>query len=152
MRNMTARFTSFVFFTALAGMLAVSCSGNKEAGDANATGEAKEVTDGHLPVFTLQEESTYDFGKVKDGEIVEKSFAFKNTGESPLVISNISASCGCTTPEWPKEPIAPGTESNIMVRFNTTGKPGPQNKTVTITANTEPSVIELHVKGIVEGK
>lgn len=147
MRNMTARFTSFVFFVALAGMLAVSCSGNKESG------EAKEVAGGgNLPVFTLQEESTYDFGKAKDGDIVEKSFAFKNTGESPLVISNISASCGCTTPEWPKEPIAPGAESNIMVRFNTTGKPGQQNKTVTITANTEPSVIELHVKGVVEGK
>lgn len=152
MRNRSASFTSFVFFVALAGMLAAACSGNKESGDANASGEAKDVAAGNLPVLTLQEESTYDFGKVKDGEIVEKSFAFKNTGESPLVISNISASCGCTTPEWPKEPIAPGAESNIMVRFNTTGKPGQQNKTVTITANTEPSVIELHVKGVVEGK
>ncbi len=145
MKNITARFTSFVLLAALAGMLAVSCSGNKESGEANEAG-------GNLPVFALQEESTYDFGKVKDGEIVEKSFAFKNTGESPLVIGNISASCGCTTPEWPKEPIAPGVESNILVRFNSSGKPGPQNKTITITANTEPSVIELHIKGIVEGK
>jgi hypothetical protein len=145
MKNRLARFTSFAFFVVLAGMLTMSCSGNKESGEANEAG-------GNLPVFTLQEDSTYDFGKVKDGEIVEKSFAFKNTGDGPLVIGNISASCGCTTPEWPKEPIAPGAESNIMVRFNTTGKPGPQNKTVTITANTEPSVIELHVKGIVEGK
>ncbi len=146
MKNWSARFIPFVLFLGLAGMLAVSCSGKKESG------ETDEAAGRSLPVFTLQEESTYDFGKVKDGEIVEKSFAFKNTGDSPLVIGNISASCGCTTPEWPKEPIAPGTESNIMVRFNTTGKPGPQNKTVTITANTEPSVIELHVKGIVEGK
>ncbi len=147
MRNMTARFASLVFLVALTGMLAVSCSGKKESG------EGKEAAaGGSLPVFTLREESSYDFGKIKEGEIVEKSFAFKNTGEGPLVISNISASCGCTTPEWPKDPIAPGAESTILVRFNSTGKSGPQNKTVTITANTEPAVTELYIKGIVEGK
>ena len=137
------RLVRSVFFLSFAGMLIVACNSNKASEETNEVG-------GKLPVFTLQEESTYDFGKIKAGEIVEKTFAFKNTGESALVIGNISASCGCTTPEWPKEPIEPGTESNILVRFNSTGKAGPQNKTITITANTEPSMIELHLKGIVE--
>src|SRR5690606_3822519 len=97
------------------------------------------------PVFTLKDDRVYDFGKVKEGEIVEKTFAFQNTGKSPLLISNITASCGCTTPEWPKEPIPPGGESTIVVRFNSTGKPGQQSKAVTITANTEPPVIELFI-------
>lgn len=141
---------SLFIFTLFSGLLFVSCNQTNTNNDAAV--EGSQVTAGKLPVFTLLGESTYDFGKAKDGDVVEKSFAFKNTGEAPLVISNISASCGCTTPEWPKEPIAPGAESNILVKFNTTGKPGQQNKAVTITANTEPSVIELHIKGVVEGK
>lgn len=143
------RLVAFVAVSLFAGLSLASCSGSNSGESASTESTA---ANGKLPVFTLSEESTYDFGKVTDGEIVEKSFAFKNTGEAPLVISNISASCGCTTPEWPKDPIAPGGESNILVKFNSTGKPGPQNKTVTITANTEPSVIELHIKGIVEAK
>jgi hypothetical protein len=129
-------------------LFAASCNSNSSSSEA----ETASTSTGAAPVFTLKEQSTYDFGSVKDGDVVEKSFAFANTGEGPLVISNISASCGCTTPEWPKEPIAPGEESNITVRFNTTGKPGQQNKTVTITANTEPSTIELHLKGVVAPK
>lgn len=130
----------------LAGWMGVACNNAKsEQGTGDLSSE-------NAPVFTLKEESVYDFGTVKDGEVVEKSFAFQNTGNGPLVISNITASCGCTTPEWPKDPIPPGGESNILVRFNTTGKPGQQSKAVTITANTDPSVIELHIKGVVEPK
>jgi hypothetical protein len=150
---MKYKLTSLLSIFTLAislGFVTVSC--NSANSGQEGVAETAEATSGKKPVFTLTEEGTYDFGKVKDGDVVEKSFAFKNTGEAPLVISNISASCGCTTPEWPKDPIAPGGESNIVVKFNTTGKPGQQNKTVTITANTEPSVIELHVKGVVEGK
>ncbi len=124
-----------------------SCTSSEKGGE----GKESEVAAENLPVFTLQEDATFNFGTVKEGEVVEKTFIFKNEGKFPLVISNISSSCGCTTPEWPREPIQPDQESRILVRFNTKGKPGPQSKTVVISANTEPAVIELRLTGIVEG-
>ena len=79
-------------------------------------------------------ESTYNFGSVTDGEKVEHTYKFKNTGNDPLIISNAQGSCGCTVPQWPKEPIAPGKSGEIKVVFDSKGKVGKQNKTVTITA------------------
>jgi len=136
------RYLLFISFTTLAGF---ACN------NARSDQGTENQISADAPVFTLKDDRVYDFGKVKEGEIVEKTFAFQNTGKSPLLISNITASCGCTTPEWPKEPIPPGGESTIVVRFNSTGKPGQQSKAVTITANTEPPVIELFIKGVVEG-
>ncbi|MFN0049058.1 MAG: DUF1573 domain-containing protein [Cytophagales bacterium] len=100
----------------------------------------------------LFEETTYDFGKIKQGDIVKHTFKFKNDGENPLIISGAQASCGCTVPEYAKEPIAPGAESQILVQFNSTGKIGTQNKTITITANTLPNTTTLVLKGLVEAK
>ena len=86
-----------------------------------------------------------------DGEKVEYIYTFKNTGSEPLVISNAKGSCGCTVPAWPKEPIAPGAEGEIMVRFDSKGKGrvggSTQSKTVTITANTTPPDTRIIIKG-----
>lgn len=110
------------------------------------TPAAEEVKpEGPLPVFEFTEE-LHDFGQIKEGDQVEHTFKFKNVGEAPLIISNASASCGCTVPEWPKEPIAVGNTGEIKVRFNSKGKPGIQNKTVTITANTYPSRNTVRIK------
>lgn len=98
----------------------------------------------------LFEESSFDFGKIKQGDIVKHSFKFKNDGENPLIITAAQASCGCTVPEYPKEPIAPGESGEILVQFNSTGKMGAQNKTVQITANTLPNTTTLVLKGEVE--
>jgi len=91
------------------------------------------------------EQSEFDFGTVKEGEIVEHVFKFTNTGTAPLVIQNAVGSCGCTVPEWPKEPVAPNGAGEIKVKFDSRGKVGANNKTVTITANTgsEPTVLTL---------
>lgn len=94
----------------------------------------------------------YDFGTVKDGEVVRHDYEFTNTGTEPLIIADAKASCGCTVPQWPKEPIQPGGNGKIRVEFDSKGKPGPQSKRVTITANTDPSPIFLTIKGNVEGK
>lgn len=107
--------------------------------------EAEEKPSGLLPVFTFNEE-VYDFGKINEGDIVEYSFEFKNTGQIPLIISNATGSCGCTVPEWPKEPIGIGETATIKVEFNSSKKPGIQNKTVTITANTFPKQTRLKIK------
>ncbi len=109
------------------------------------TPEAEVKPEGPLPSFEFPEEE-HDFGTINEGDEVEKVFKFKNVGEAPLIISSAKASCGCTVPKWPKEPIGIGEEGEILVRFNSKGKPGIQNKTITITANTYPSTSRLKIK------
>ena len=92
------------------------------------------------PATTIQyDQPVFDFGTIDEGEIVKHAYKFKNTGSEPLVISNAKGSCGCTVPTWPKEPVPPGGEAVINVEFNSKGKPGPQSKRVTVTANTTPT-------------
>jgi len=82
------------------------------------------------------EKSTFDFGDVVQGEKVEHTFKFKNTGNEPLVITNVQVTCGCTTPKgWNRDPILPGQESEITVGFNSSGKYGKQEKVITIVSN-----------------
>ncbi|SET00432.1 DUF1573 domain-containing protein [Hymenobacter actinosclerus] len=81
------------------------------------------------------EESKYEFGAVPTGAVVDHTFKFKNVGTQPLVISNIGVTCGCTTPEWTREPIMPGRSGTVVAKFNTAGKYGMQNKVLTIESN-----------------
>ncbi|SKB89139.1 Protein of unknown function [Parapedobacter luteus] len=96
------------------------------------------------------ENDAYDFGKIKEGEKVEHEFKFTNTGTSPLIISNVQASCGCTTPEYSKNPIAPGDEGMVKVVFNSAGQLGKQHKVVTVTSNASSPNTLLHLRGEVE--
>ena len=87
------------------------------------------------PVITF-EEKTFDFGDIIQGEKVEHTFTFTNSGNEPLIITNVQVTCGCTTPKgWPREPIPPGGKGEITVAFNSTAKIGRQNKPVTIVSN-----------------
>jgi len=79
----------------------------------------------------------HDFGTLNEGDIVETVFEFTNTGKAELIIISAKGSCGCTVPEWPKEPIMPGESGEVKVKFNTTGKPNKQQKQVTLTTNTD---------------
>ncbi len=89
-------------------------------------------------------DSTYvDLGKAKEGKVVEVRFRFKNTGDKPLVIQNVSAGCGCTVPEKPEKPIMPGEEDVIRAAFESKGRPGENNKSVYVKANTNPADHEL---------
>lgn len=92
----------------------------------------------------------YDFGTVKEGTVVEHTFAFTNTGKIPLVISDARSTCGCTVPEKPQEPIAPGEKGEIKVKFNTKGKPNQQSKPIIITANTYPKESRVMLTGTVQ--
>ena len=85
------------------------------------------------------EKDLHDFGQLIDGEKVSYSFKFTNSGNAPLIISNAKGSCGCTVPNWPKDPISPGETGTIDVTFNSSGRIGKQNKAITLTANTNPS-------------
>lgn len=98
------------------------------------------------------EELEFDFGTIAEGKIVEHVFNFVNDGQAPLVISNVTASCGCTTPDYTKTPVKPGETGFVKVAFNSTGKPGTQAPTVSIQANTSPNVNRLRLKGNVTPK
>ena len=97
-------------------------------------------------------DSMYDFGNVAEGEIIEYNYRFKNTGNKPLVVTNVTASCGCTVPEKPEEPVKPGETGYIKVKFNSDKRPGQVHKTVTVTSNANPPFTELVLKGEVTGK
>jgi hypothetical protein len=98
------------------------------------------------------DELTHDWGSIKEGEKMTHIFKFKNTGSNDLIISDARGSCGCTVPEWPKEPIKAGKTGELKVVFDSNGKPGAQSKTVTVTANTDPANTMLVIKGNVKEK
>jgi len=106
---------------------------------------AEEVDPDKLPKMTF-EKDFHDFGKIAAGEKVTYSFKFTNTGKSDLIISTAAGSCGCTVPEFPKEPIEPGKTGYIKVQFNSEGRSGVQEKQVTIVANTIPNTNELKIR------
>lgn len=113
---------------------------------------AKKAVNKNAPKFLFTDKNdTYDFGKVPEGPVAEHVFEFKNVGKEPLIISNANASCGCTTPEWNKEPILPGKKGKITVRYNTQGRVGPIAKSVYITSNAAleegKDRYELYIKG-----
>ena len=102
------------------------------------------------PTTTLQwNETTFDFGTVNAGEIVEHTYKFKNVGKHPLNITQAKGSCGCTVPSYPKTPVAPGAEGEIKVRFDSKNKKGKRNQIVTITANTPEGNTKLNLTGMV---
>ena len=98
------------------------------------------------------EETDVNFGEVTEGAVVKHTFKFKNTGNQPLLISDIRTTCGCTVPEWNHNPMPSGSMDKIDVKFNTEGKQDMQTKKITIIANTFPAETELILRGVVKVK
>lgn len=119
--------------------------------NANSSNENRTVNKATAPFMSFLKES-YDFGQITEGDSVRYDFEFTNTGKTPLIISNATATCGCTQPEYPKEPLAPGAKGRIHVVFNSSGKQGMQNKVITLTTNTYKGTEELHLVGDVKPK
>ena len=90
--------------------------------------------------------TTHDFGKIKVNKPVTHEFRFTNSGDAPLVISSVQASCGCTVTDYSKDPIAPGAEGYVKATYNA-AKVGVFSKTVTVNANAAESVVQLTIKG-----
>lgn len=100
----------------------------------------------NAPVIKFRQES-FDFGTVVEGPQATHEFKFKNEGKEPLVLSNVRASCGCTVPTWPKEPVLPGKEATITATYNTQGRPGAFTKTITVESNASEASKVITIKG-----
>ena len=98
-----------------------------------------------LPVIKFDKE-VHDFGKIIEGETVSYSFKFVNAGKSDLIIADVSTSCGCAVPSYPKEPVRPGKEGSVKVTFSSAGKRGYQTKTIVVVANTQPNTTIVRIK------
>jgi len=107
---------------------------------------AAAVASTNAPVIKFEKDN-FNFGKIKQGDKVSYDFKFTNTGKSPLIITDATATCGCTKPEWPKEPVQPGADGIIKVTFNSMGKSGLQDKMITVSANTVPAQSMVHLVG-----
>ena len=105
-----------------------------------------EAPDPNAPVMKFTE-SEFDFGDIKANAQVRHTFTFTNAGKSPLLIADATSSCGCTTPSWTKEPVAPGAQGTLQVQFDSRGKHGIISKQVAVRANTQPSVTTILIKG-----
>ncbi|MEH6308089.1 DUF1573 domain-containing protein [Olivibacter sp. CPCC 100613] len=142
-----------------------ACNGSKQkeksAGEdiiesvntADNTGANKQIPDSadvaDAPIINFKND-TYDFSKIKEGEKVNHVFEFTNTGKSPLIISDVQAGCGCTTPKFDKKPIKPGEQGSIEIGFNSAGQRGAQHKIITVYSNAQPAQLMLHLKGEVQ--
>lgn len=143
-----------ILLTIIGGCLIFACNSSPESeittdlinntNSASTTNE--EPTKENAPFFEFEEE-VKDFGKITQGESVRTIFKFRNVGKTNLIISSAQGSCGCTVPNFPKEPIKPGEHAEIEVVFNSEGKSGLQNKTVTLVANTIPNTTVIALKG-----
>lgn len=96
--------------------------------------------------------TTFSFGKIREGEVVEHIFEFTNSGKVALLISDANTSCGCTVAEVPREPIAPGEKGRIVARFDSKARVGIQRKFIDVKANTYPSSMQLILEGEVIAK
>jgi hypothetical protein len=92
-------------------------------------------------------ETVHEFGEINQGDVVTHIFEYENSGNEPLIISNVRTSCGCTAPNWSREPLAPGETGELTIRFNSRGKVGMQNKIITITSNAQNDQERVRITG-----
>jgi hypothetical protein len=110
--------------------------------------QPSQVDNPNAPVFKF-ESTSHDFGTVPEGPAAVFEYVFTNTGREPLIISDVVKSCGCTTPSWTKEPILPGKTGKIVASFDTNGRVGNFNKTLTVVSNAKQPNLQLTFGGIV---
>lgn len=148
------------FATLLLATTLVACSENKQTkaspdlvnNPATADTIKESTTVAEKGAVITFEKTTHDFGTITQGEQAEYNFKFTNTGDQELIISAANASCGCTVPEYPKQPIKPGTGGYIKVKFNSDYRLDAFEKSVTITANTNPLSNVIIIKGFINPK
>lgn len=132
-------------------LLFAACTSKESSTAVVLDSTGKVISAVNAPIMKFEKE-LYDFGVITEGASIKYEFKFKNTGKTPLIISNAMATCGCTVPEYPTKPIKPGESGIIKVVFNSQGKTGIQDKVVSIISNANPYLATLHVVGEVKKK
>jgi len=135
---------SIVVFCILCAFFSCNIRNTKNKPDVLATKTNQNFSDS---TSVQMVDSAYDFGKVTDGEKVVYSYRFLNTGKRPLIISSATASCGCTVPEKPEEPVKPGETGFLKVVFNSKGRIGKVHKEITVVSNAYPKFPVLQLTG-----
>jgi hypothetical protein len=136
------------------GVDSTGAAASAAAGEAGANGTASAEPVSNMPVTSVEfVEENHNFGEIPEGDKVNHTFKFKNTGSNPLKVENVKPSCGCTTPDWSREEIPAGGEGFVNVEFDSKGKTGVQKKSVTVTfVNTDPKNKMLQFSGEVVAK
>lgn len=106
--------------------------------------EKKEEKKTPGPEITF-DETSHEFGDIHQGDVVEWTFKYKNTGDEPLILSNVATTCGCTVPDWNKKPVEAGKKGQFTVKFNSAGKMGKQNKVITVFSNAKTAVTRVSI-------
>ncbi len=115
------------------------------------TAEQQQSTDSIVIKGSFKFDTTvFNFGTILEGEQVSTEFSYLNTGKADIIIAKIETSCGCTVPEYDKDPVKPGNRGSIRVRFDSNGKSGTQYKTIRIFSNSEEDIFELVITGEVK--
>ena len=133
-------------------LFAFSCdsSSNKKETKSENIASSSMTSSSESPIMSF-DKTLHDFGTIQEGETVETIFTFTNSGKSDLIIVDARGSCGCTVPEYPKNtPIPPGESGKIRVSFDSSNKPNMQQKTVTISANTDSGRETIRIKALVQ--
>ncbi|PCH53747.1 MAG: hypothetical protein COC22_01765 [Flavobacteriaceae bacterium] len=144
-----------IIYIAILSLVVVSCKENatSKIKDANlkTAKERDAVIDLGSPIIEF-DKTDFDFGTINEGDVVDGVFKITNVGKVDLLITNAKASCGCTVPVWPKEAIKPGESAELKFSFNSRGKRGVQNKSITLKTNTAKVTEVIHLKGTVTPK
>lgn len=150
-KNLLITFIAFFFVSMTAFAQNDANAGNKGKVNTEASKDNKKA-DKKTKVAEITFESLeYDYGNIYKGDNGECVFKFKNTGKAPLTINNCRASCGCTVPSWPKDPIDPGMSAFIKVKYDT-NRIGTINKSITVTSDAVNNSVVLHIKGFISEK
>jgi len=144
-----------IIYIAILSLVIVSCKENAASKIKETNLETAKERDVIInlgaPIIEF-DKTEYDFGDVKEGDVIEGVFNISNTGKVDLIITSAKASCGCTVPEWPKEAIKPGESAELKFSFNSRGRTGKQSKSITLKTNTEKGTEMLRISGNVIGK
>lgn len=140
-----------LFLIAVIALISISCDNASSKIRKSGSMTTDVVTSDDQPVFKFESEE-HDFGIIEEGTVVTHEFVFTNAGKAPLVITSAQGSCGCTVPEYPRDPVMPGKKGTIKVSFDSSNRAGRQDKTVTLIANTVPNTKILKITSEVVSK
>ena len=144
-----------IIYIAILSLVVVSCKDNAISKIKDANLETAKERDAIINLGSAIiefDKTNFEFGTINEGDVVDGAFKITNVGKVDLLITNAKASCGCTIPVWPKEAIKPGESADLKFSFNSRGKRGVQNKSITLKTNTEKMKEVLHIKGMVTPK